>query len=126
VAVLTNPANPAMVSVLRAMEETASALKVKLWHMEVRHLDELETAFAAARAQAEALVVIDEGLYIANVRRVAEISLKHQLPGIGFTEYAEAGGLLAYGVDFPYVWRQSMVLVDKIFKGTKPADRVIE
>jgi putative ABC transport system substrate-binding protein len=122
VAVLTNPGNPAMVSALRAMEETASALKVKLWHMEVRRLDELETAFAAARAQAEALVVIDEGLYIANVRRVAELSLKHQLPGIGFTEYAEAGGLLAYGVDFPHVWRQSMVLVDKIFKGTKPAD----
>jgi putative ABC transport system substrate-binding protein len=122
VAVLTNPGNPAMVSALRAMEETASALKVKLWHMEVRRLDELETAFATARAQAEALVVIDEGLYIANVRRVAELSLKHQLPGIGFTEYAEAGGLLAYGVDFPHVWRQSMVLVDKIFKGTKPAD----
>jgi putative ABC transport system substrate-binding protein len=66
--------------------------------------------------------VIDEGLYIANVGRVAELSLKQQLPGIGFTEYAEAGGLLAYGVDFPHVWRQSMVLVDKIFKGAKPAD----
>ena len=122
VAVLTNPGNPAMVSVLRAMEERAQALKIKLWHMEVRRLDELETAFAAAKAQAEALTVIDEGLYIANVRSVADLSLKHQLPGIGFTEYAEAGGLLAYGVDFPHVWRQSMVLVDKIFKGTKPAD----
>ncbi len=121
-AALTNPGNPAMVAVLRAMEATASALKVKLWHMEVQRLDELETAFAAARAQAEALVVLDEGLYIANARRVAELSLKHQLPGIGFTEYADAGGLLAYGVDFPYVWRQSMTLVDKIFKGAKPAD----
>jgi ABC-type uncharacterized transport system substrate-binding protein len=121
-AVLTNPRNPAMVSALRAIEETASALKVKLWHMEVRRLDELETAFTAARAQAEALVVIEDGLFVANARRVAELSLKHQLPGIGFTEYAEAGGLLAYGVNFPYVWRQSMVLVDKIFKGTKPAD----
>ena len=122
VAVLTNPGNPAMASVLRAMEERAQALQVKLWHMEVRRLDELATAFAAAKAQAEALTAIDEGLYIANVRRVAELSLKHQLPGIGFTEYAEAGGLLAYGVDFPHVWRQSMVLVDKIFKGAKPAD----
>ncbi len=53
---------------------------------------------------------------------MAELSLKHQLPGIGFTEYADAGGLLAYGVDFPHVWRQSMTLVDKIFKGAKPAD----
>jgi putative ABC transport system substrate-binding protein len=52
VAVLTNPGNPAMVSVLRAMEERAQALQVKLWHMEVRRLDELETAFATAKAQA--------------------------------------------------------------------------
>jgi ABC-type uncharacterized transport system substrate-binding protein len=99
-----------MASVLRAMEERAQALQVKLRHMEVRRLDELATAFAAAKAQAEALTAIDDGLYIANVRRVAELSLKHQLPGIGFTEYAEAGGLLAYGVDFrtcggsPWSW----------------------
>jgi putative tryptophan/tyrosine transport system substrate-binding protein len=126
VAVLTNPGNPAMVSVLRAMEESASALKVKLWHMEVRRLDELETAFTAAKAQAEALTVIDEGLYIANARTVADLALKHQLPSIGFSEYAEAGGLLAYGVNFLHVWRQSMVLVDKIFKDTKPAELPIQ
>jgi putative ABC transport system substrate-binding protein len=122
VAVLTNPGNPAMVSVLRAMEDRAQALNLRLWHMEVRRVDEVVTAFTAAKAQAEALAVIDDGLYIANVKRVAELSVKHQLPGIGFTEYAEAGGLLAYGVDFPHVWRQSMVLVDKILKGAKPAD----
>jgi putative ABC transport system substrate-binding protein len=126
VAVLTNPGNPAMVSVLRAMEESASALKVKLWHMEVRRLDELETAFTAAKAQAEALTVIDEGLYIANARTVADLALKHQLPSIGFSEYAEAGGLLANGVNFLHVWRQSMVLVDKIFKDTKPAELPIQ
>jgi putative tryptophan/tyrosine transport system substrate-binding protein len=121
-AVLTNPGNPAMTSVLRAMEVTAAALRVKLSNTEVRRLDELDAAFAAARTQVEAVVVPDEGLYIANARRVAELSLKHQLAGIGFTEFAEAGGLLAYGVDFPHVWRQSMVLVDKIFKGARPAD----
>jgi ABC-type uncharacterized transport system substrate-binding protein len=126
VAVLTNPGNPAMVSVLRAMEENASALNVKLWHMEVRRLDELEAAFTAARAQAEALAVIEDGLFVANARRVAELALRHRLPGVGFTEYAEAGGLLAYGVDFPQVWRQSMVLVDKIFKGAKPADLPVQ
>jgi ABC-type uncharacterized transport system substrate-binding protein len=126
VAVLTNPGNPAMVSVLRAMEENASALNVKLWHMEVRRLDELEAAFTAARAQAEALAVIEDGLFVANARRVAELALRHRLPGVGFTEYAEAGGLLAYGVDFPQMWRQSMVLVDKIFKGAKPADLPVQ
>jgi hypothetical protein len=84
-------------------ELAASALKVKLWHTEVRHLNELETAFAAVKALAEALTVIDQGLYISNARRVAELALKHQLPRIGFTEYAEAGGLFAYGVNFVHM-----------------------
>ena len=48
------------------------------------------------------------------------------MPTIGFEEYGEAGGLLAYGVDFPHIWRQSAVLVDKIFKGAKPADLPIQ
>ena len=121
-AVLTNPGNPAMVSVLRAMEETAAALKIKLWHMEVQRLTELEPAFTEAKAQAEALTVIDDGLYIANPRRVADLALQHHMPSIGFTEYADAGGLLAYAVDFIHMWRQSMTLVDKIFKGAKPAE----
>ena len=121
-AVLANPGNPAMVPVLQAMEERASALKVALWHMEVRRLDELETAFTPVKAQAEALVMIDDGLYISNARRIAELALKHQLPSIGFNEYAEAGGLLAYGVNFPHMWRQSMALVDKILKGKKPGE----
>ena len=48
------------------------------------------------------------------------------MPTIGFEEYGEAGGLLAYGVDLPHIWRQSAVLVDKIFKGAKPADLPIQ
>jgi putative tryptophan/tyrosine transport system substrate-binding protein len=121
-AVLTNPGNAAMVAVLKAMDERASALKLRLWNIEVRRLDELDTAFTAAKARAEALVVVDEGLYISNASRIAELALKHRLPSIGFTEYGEAGGLLAYGVNFPHVWRQSMSLVDKILKGKKPAE----
>jgi len=58
--------------------------------------------------------------------RVAELALRNRLPSIGFREYCEAGGLLAYGVDFPYIWRQGAVLVDKILKGAKPADLPIQ
>lgn len=48
------------------------------------------------------------------------------LPSIGFREYCEAGGLLAYGVDFPLIWRQSAVFVAKTLKGAKPADLPVE
>jgi len=125
--VLMNPDNPAMTtSVLRAMDEMAKAMDVKLQHVEVRRVDELDSAFAQAKSQIEAHTVIDDGLFIANAKRIAELAIRNRLPGIGFREYCEAGGLAAYGVNFPHIWRRGAVFVDKILKGTKPADLPIE
>ena len=124
--VLINPDNPAMRSVLRSMEERALALKVSLQPLKVRHLEELDDGLQAARKQIEALAVVDEGLFIVNAARIAQLATRSRLASIGFREYCEAGGLLAYGVDFPHIWRQAAVLVDKIFKGAKPADLPIQ
>jgi len=124
--VLMNPDNLAMTSVLRAMDEVAKAMDVKLSHVEVRRLDELDSAFAQAKSQIEAHTVIDEGLFITNAKRIAELATRNRLPGVGFREYCEAGGLAAYGVNFPHIWRRAAVFVDKILKGTKPADLPIE
>jgi putative ABC transport system substrate-binding protein len=124
--VLMNPDNPAMTSILRIMEETARASNVKLQVVNVRRIDELEAATESARAQIEALTVVDDGLFIANTQRVAELAARSRLPSIGFREYCEAGGLAAYGVDFPHIWRRGAVFVDKILKGAKPADLPIE
>jgi putative tryptophan/tyrosine transport system substrate-binding protein len=124
--VLMNPDNLAMTSVLRAMDEVAKAMDVKLQHVEVRRLDELDLAFAQAKSQIQAHTVIDEGLFIANAKRIAELAIRNRLPGVGFREYCEAGGLAAYGVNFPHIWRRAAAFVDKILKGTKPADLPIE
>jgi putative ABC transport system substrate-binding protein len=125
--VLMNPDNPGMTSsVLRAMDEMAKAMDVKLQHVEVRRVDGLDSAFAQAKSQIEAHTVIDDGLFIANAKRIAELAIRNRLPGIGFREYCEAGGLAAYGVNFPHIWRRGAVFVDKILKGTKPADLPIE
>src|SRR5262249_48070824 len=53
-------------------------------------------------------------------------AIRNRLPGVGFREYCEAGGLAAYGVNFPHIWRRGAVFVDKILKGAKPADLPIE
>jgi putative ABC transport system substrate-binding protein len=98
--VLMHPDNLAMTSVLRAMDEVAKAMDVTLQHVEIRRLDELDSAFAQAKSQIQAHTVIDEGLFIANAKRVAELALGNRLPGVGFREYCEAGGLAAYGVIF--------------------------
>jgi putative ABC transport system substrate-binding protein len=124
--VLMNPDNLAMPSVLRAMDEVAKAMDVKLQHVEARSLDELDSAFAQAKSQIEAHTVIDEGLFIANAKRIAELATRNRLPGVGFREYCEAGGLAAYGVNFPHIWRRAAAFVDRILKGTKPADLPIE
>jgi putative ABC transport system substrate-binding protein len=111
---------------MQAMEQRAQALKVGLLSLKVRRLDELDAAFQLAQRQTEALTVIDDGLFVANAAHIAELAIRSRLPSIGFEEYCASGGLLAYGVDFPHIWRQSAVLVDKIFRGAKPADLPIQ
>lgn len=124
--ILVNPDNPAMASVLSAVEERAQALKVSLQVLGARRVDELDGTFQQAQKQIEGLTLIEDGLFLANAGRLAELAMKHRIPCIGFEEFGEAGGLLAYGVDFPHIWRQGAVLVDKIFKGARPAELPIQ
>jgi putative ABC transport system substrate-binding protein len=124
--VLVNPDNPAVASILRAMQERAQALKMSFQVLRVRKLEELDGAFQHAQKQLDGLVLIEDGLFLANPGPLADVAVKHRVPTIGFEEVCEAGGLLAYGVDFPHIWRQSAVLVDKIFKGANPANLPIQ
>jgi putative ABC transport system substrate-binding protein len=126
VGVLINPDNAAMRPIVRAMEGRAPGLNVEVKVVNVRRLDELDAALTLAKGQIDGVTVPDEGLFIANPDRTADLVTRSRLSSIGFREYCESGGLLAYGVDFPHIWRQSAVLVDKIFKGAKPADLPIQ
>ena len=124
--VLMNPDNPAMASVLRVMDERAKAKDVRLQHVAVRQVEELDAAFQQAKGQIEALTVIEDGLLFTNAKLIAELAIRNRLPSMGFREYCDAGGLAAYGVDYRQIWRRAAVFVDKILKGTKPADLPIE
>jgi putative ABC transport system substrate-binding protein len=124
--VLLNPDNPAMPSIVRAMMQTAKAINVTLQSIDVRYLNELEPAIERARSQFDSIVIPDDGFFIANRMRIAELAIKSRLPSIAFREYCEAGGLAAYGVDFPQIWRGAGAFVDKVLKGRKPADLPIE
>jgi putative ABC transport system substrate-binding protein len=123
VIVLLNPNNRAMRAVLDEMAVRARALGMKLLHEEVRGPSEFDRAFSAiARAQADALVIVDDPVLISNARQIADLAAKHRLPAIGFKEYVQAGGLMAYAVDHLRIWRQAAVFVDKILKGANPGD----
>jgi len=70
--------------------------------------------------------VIEDVALIPSSKRIAELAVKQRLPSISFIEYADAGGLLGYGVNFLALYRRAPVFVDKILKGAKPSDIPIE
>jgi putative ABC transport system substrate-binding protein len=127
VGVLTNPANLPPHSA-RLMNEMAQGLGVEVKRLEMRRLDEFDTTFSMARTQIDGLVVPDEQLFSIGgaSRRIADLTQGSRTPSVGPIEYADAGGLLGYGVDWPDVVRRSMAHVDKILKGARPADLPIE
>jgi len=127
VGVLLNRINPANAPIVPAVRRTAEALKLKLHQFGVREPDEFEAAFAEmASKRIDALVVIDDAILIANAQTLAQIALRQRLPSSGWSDYAVAGGLLSYGINFTDMFRRAANFVDKILKGAKPSDLPVE
>jgi putative tryptophan/tyrosine transport system substrate-binding protein len=129
VAVLWNPDNPGSAPQLRQAEAAARALGVRLQTLEARGPQEIDSAFTAmTRERAGALVILNDAILGLNqVKQIAELAAKSRLPSVhGVTEYAEAGGLMAYGANFLDLERRAATFVDKILKGAKPADLPVE
>jgi ABC-type uncharacterized transport system substrate-binding protein len=77
--------------------------------------------------RAEGLVVVVDPLTVRYRKQIAELAAKHRLPAMyGFREFADAGGLMAYGADMADLCRRAATYVDKILKGTRPADLPVE
>lgn len=128
VAILSNPSDPSFALQLKDVEATARSLRMRLQHVEARGPEELESAFAAmARERADALLVTGSSTFLAHRTRLAELAMKGRLPTmLSFRESVEAGGLMAYAVNMADFIGRAAVYVDKILKGTKPADLPVE
>jgi putative ABC transport system substrate-binding protein len=113
---------------LTEMEAAAKALGVKLLSLEVRSLDDIESAFARAKKDgAQALIMTTGALINTHLHRVLDFAAKNRLTAMyAYSEFVEAGGLMSYGPDNTDLWRRAADFVDKILKGTKPADIPIE
>jgi putative ABC transport system substrate-binding protein len=108
------------------MEAAGRALGTQISLVVVEDAGDVDRAFAAmVKARPGGLVVdLAVGEYY---RQIAGLALRHRLPAIsGPREFAEAGGLMAYGPDYPDHFRRAAVYVDKILKGAKPADLPVE
>ena len=111
------------------MTVAAKALGLQLHVVAVRRADDLETAFATmTREGADALLVLGDSLLLSGLRRqIAELAATHRLPTMyGWKYHVDAGGLMAYGPSQPDLYRRAATYVDKILKGTKPADLPVE
>jgi putative ABC transport system substrate-binding protein len=131
VAVLWNPANQVFqVQMLRETKAAGQALGMPLQILETRVPNEFDRAFAAmTRERAGALLVLTDPMFLRHRALIADLALKSRLPvmyGGGGREYPEAGGLLAYGPNYPELFRRAATYVDKILKGAKPADLPVE
>jgi putative tryptophan/tyrosine transport system substrate-binding protein len=128
VAVLWNPTNPASSHYMTVLQGAAENLGVVLELQAVNAPDQFERAFATiVAARAQALVVVVDPLTVRYRGRIVELAAANQLPAMyGFREFVDAGGLISYGVNVPYLCQRAAVYVDKIIKGATPAELPVE
>jgi len=127
VAVLWNPMNPVAGNV-RATEAAAQALHLQLHLVEVPGPEALEAAFETARqGHADALITLPDAMLWNQRLQVVGLAAQHRLPALfPEREFVDAGGLLSYGPSVPASFHRAATYVDKILKGTKPADLPVE
>ena len=106
------------------MQDAARALGVRLQPLDVRDPSEIDSAFAATSTErAGAVIVLGDTVLVDHRTRIADHALRRRLPTVfGVSQFAEAGGLLAYGPSLADGFRRAALYVDKILKGAKPAD----
>ena len=128
VAVLWNPQGRTSTVSWKEIQLPARELGVKLHSLEVRSVNDFDKTFEdATRAGAGALVIMPDPLFVTNLKRIADFAATSRLPSIShLTEFVDSGGLVAYGPDRSDMFRRAAAYVDKILKGTKPADLPVE
>jgi putative tryptophan/tyrosine transport system substrate-binding protein len=128
VAVLWNAADPALALSLRETVLAAQTLHLEFRSIGVRDQSELEAAFrTATQERAGAVMVLEDLLTFRHRREIASLANSSGLPAMyGLREYAESGGLMAYGPNLAHIYRRAATYVDKIIKGPKPVDLPVE
>jgi putative ABC transport system substrate-binding protein len=128
VAVLSNPTDTTQALLLRDARVAARSLKVHLQVLEARAPSDLAGAFSAmTKERAGGVIIITSSMFYDQRTRIAELAARSRLPAIySVKDYAEAGGLMAYGVNLGESFRRAATYVDKILKGARPADLPVE
>jgi ABC-type uncharacterized transport system substrate-binding protein len=127
VALLGNIGSPLILLEMKAAEEAAPKLALEVFRLGVRKSEDIEPAIQSLKDRADALYVCTDPLISTNRVSVNILAIGQKLPTMNsFREYVQAGGLISYGPNFPDLFRRSGDFVNKILRGTKPADIPVE
>lgn len=130
VAILANPANGEVHrQYVEAIEVTARVMKIAVAPAEmIESPVGLPSAFSAfVRARADGLIILPDGMFFNERKRLAEMAVKNRLPTIFLPrEFADSGGLLSFGPNLASIFRRAGYYVHRIIMGTKPQDLPVE
>jgi putative ABC transport system substrate-binding protein len=127
-AVFLTPSAPWHLSFLQAAKDAGAKLGIQVHAAYLQTVEDLDGAFAmAVRERVDGIFVQPTSFSRAYRAPLAELALKHRLPSMfGGREYVEAGGLISYAADYVDLTRRAATYIDKILKGSKPADLPVE
>jgi len=108
----------------RRLKNHGKALRLRIDTVEVSKPQDFQPAFQAMRdSRAEVVLVVGSGFMFAHRKALADLALRYRLPSVwNIPTQADAGGLIAYGVDVRVLWRRAAVFMDKILRGANPGE----
>ena len=128
IGLLDDPTDPKAYQQRREIEAKGQELKIRIVVVEARTAGDVEPAYELLAAERVEVVVVEQSNMLINARKqTAEAAAAKKLPSVyGYREHVEAGGLISYGVDLNWCFHRAAYYVDRILKGTKPADLALE
>ena len=129
IAHLGNPTNPVYAEAdAKEAQVAARAHGVRLLFVNASRPSEIDTAFAELVLQrADALHVSADGFLLTHLDQIVALAARYSVPAIyAFRKATMLGGLMSYGTDFPYAWRQAGTYTGRILKGERPADLPVQ
>lgn len=128
IAVIANPESIGDEYWWTQMQEAAKRLRVKVVRSEANTAASLESTFEGMKKQrAGAFIMMVDAFFLNEIQRIVTLASVYKLPGIyGFREYAEAGGLMSYGLSYRDYYKGVARYVDRVLKGARPANLPVE
>jgi ABC-type uncharacterized transport system substrate-binding protein len=126
-AIIGNVGNSLAVLEMSEVQAATIRFGLEAAALKIRRAEDIAPAFDTLRGGADALYVVADPLLNTNRARIHTLAMGARLPAIyNAKEHVEAGGLMSYGPSFPDLYRRAAEYVDKILRGTKPADIPVE